>query len=50
MMDVWGKGGVKWDVLYMTRVTEELLHDNLHLPAEPHNHYDYLRKQCRDSI
>jgi len=44
MMDVWGKGGVKWDVLYMTRVTGELLHDNLHLPAEPHNHCDYLRK------
>jgi len=36
MTDVWGKGGVKWDVLYMTRATVELLHDNLHPPAEPH--------------
>ena len=33
-MVVWGKGGVKWDVLYMTRVAQELLHDNLHPPAE----------------
>ena len=36
MMVVWGKGGVKWDVLYMTRVAQELLHDNLHPLAQAH--------------